>query len=275
MIKSNPVTVDKDVAGLSWEVTDLNELAKLIAVVAVGQSAHAARILEQLEPNRPAFSDSFMDADACEQLTIKSGLSAKGEMAARAHRDGFLFECISWIITRQGANGRTFLKDPHTSPTSQGLDGLVIELDFKTQTIKAVTICEDKCTANPSKLFSSQVMKTFREHHGRKMRSRELLTTAVDLIKTGFPDQTAATRAAAKVSDLSCRIYRAALTVDSSINTASQRASLFKGYSSLAGITQGQRIGATFMITDDLRDWFQQLADAVITEIKSGKVIHV
>ncbi|APE48509.1 hypothetical protein BO996_11950 [Delftia sp. HK171] len=275
MIKSKAVKVDQNVSGFTWEVTDFKELAKLIAIVAVGQAAHAARILEKLEPNQPAFSDGLMNADACEQLTIQAGLKPKSEMAARAHRDGFLFECISWVITRQGANERTFHKDPHTSPTSQGLDGLIVELDAKISTIKAVTICEDKCTINPSNLFKSQVMKTFKQHHGRKKRSRELLTTAVDLIKTGFPDQTAATRAAAKVSDLGCRIYRAALTVDSSTSTAEKRAKLFEGYSSLAGITKAQRVGATFVVNGDLRNWFQQLADAVITEIKSGKVKNV
>ncbi len=275
MIKSNPVKVDKDVSGLSWEVSDFKELAKLIAVVAVGQSAHAARILEKLEPNQPAFSDAGMNDDACEQLTIKPGLKPKTDMAARAHRDGFLFECISWIVTIQGSNNRTFHKAPHTSPTSQGLDGLVVELDPTKPVIKAVTICEDKCTDYPRNKFQSEVMKTFRQHHGRQKRSRELLTTAVDLIRSILPNDTAATRAAVRVTDLDCRYYRAALTVDSTMTTAAQRAKLFADYSDLTGITQAQRIGATFVVNTDLRDWFQKLADAVIAEIRSGTVTHV
>lgn len=55
MIKSNPVTIDKDVSGLNWEVADFQELAKIVAVIAVGQVVHAARILDQLEQTHQHF----------------------------------------------------------------------------------------------------------------------------------------------------------------------------------------------------------------------------
>jgi len=272
LINSIPVRVDKDVSGLSWEVTDLQELARLIGVLVVGQAAHAARILEKLVPNAPAVSVAALNEAACAQLRIKSGLTAKQKMAAVAHRDGFLFECIAWIATRQGANDRTFLRDPHISATSQGLDGLVIELEPRRQRIRAVTICEEKCTGTPRKLFKSQVMPTFIEHHTGSRRSRELLATAVDIIKVNFTDATKATQAAARVIELDCRRYRAALTVSPSVATAAKRAELFADYKDLANIKQAQRIGAIFVVRSDLRDWFEQLAKSVITEIKSGKV---
>lgn len=272
MIDSIPVKVDKDVSGLSWLVSDPQELARLIGVLAVGQASHAARILEKLVPNAPAVSVAALNKAACAQLKIKSGLTAEQKMAAVAHRDGFLFECIAWIATRQGSNDRTFLKDPHISATSQGLDGLVIELEPKRQRIRAVTICEEKCTSTPRKLFKSQVMPTFTEHHTGSKRSRELLATAVDIIKTNFADATAATQAAARVLDLNCRHYRAALTVSPPMATAADRAKLFADFKDLANIKQAQRIGATFMVHSDLRDWFEKLAQSVIAEIKSGKV---
>lgn len=267
--------IDTDVSGLNWEVTDFHELAKIVAVIAVGQVAHAARILDALEPNAPAFSIQQLNEAACEQLTIKSGLNPAQESAARAHRDGFLFECISWIATRQGANDRIFQKDPHISATSQGLDGLVVELEPIEAQIKAVTICEDKCTANPRDKFRDEVMPTFTEHHGNKVRGRELLATAVDIIKSKFSNGTEALIAARRVMDLGCRHYRAALTVDATIVTPEKRARLFKGYNELADIEQSQRIGATLVMNADLRTWFQQLADAVIAAIKSGEIKSV
>ena len=273
MIKSNPVKIDKDVSGLNWEVADFQELAKIVAVIAVGQVVHAARILDQLEPNALALSIQQLNEAACEQLTIKSGMNQVQEIAARAHRDGFLFECISWIATRQGANDRIFQKDPHISATSQGLDGLVVELEPIKAQIKTVTICEDKCTANPRDKFRDEVMPTFTEHHGNQVRGRELLATAVDIIKSEFTNGTEALIAAQRVMDLGCRHYRAALTA--TIVTPEKRAKLFKGYNGLAGIKQSQRIGATFVMNGDLRTWFQQLADAVIAAIKSGKVKSV
>lgn len=275
MIKSSPVEIDKDVSGLNWEVADFQELAKIVAVIAVGQVVHAARILDQLEKNTPAISIPQLNEAACEQLTIKSGLNPEQEKAARAHRDGFLFECISWIATRQGANDRIFQKDPHISATSQGLDGLVVELEPMKAQIKTVTICEDKCTDYPRNKFRDEVMPTFMEHHGNQVRGRELLATAVDIIKSKFSNGTEALIAAQRVMELGRRRYRAALTVDATIDTPEKRAKLFKNYNGLAGIEQSQRIGATFVMSGDLRTWFQQLADAVIAAIKSGKVKSV
>lgn len=275
MIESSPVEIDQDVSGLNWEVADFQELAKIVAVIAVGQAVHAARILDQLEKNAPAISIPQLNEAACEQLTIKSGLDPEQEKAARAHRDGFLFECISWIATRQGANDRIFQKDPHISATSQGLDGLVVELEPMKAQIKTVTICEDKCTDYPRKKFRDEVMPTFTEHHGNQVRGRELLATAVDIIKSNFTNGTEALIAAQRVMELGRRRYRAALTVDATIVTPAKRAKLFKDYNELAGIEQSQRIGATFVVSGDLRTWFQQLADAVIAAIKSGKVKSV
>ena len=275
MIKSSPVEIDKDVSGLNWEVADFQELAKIVAVIAVGQVVHAARILDQLEKNTPAISIPQLNEAACEQLTIKSGLNPEQEKAARAHRDGFLFECISWIATRQGANDRIFQKDPLISATSQGLDGLVVELEPMKAQIKTVTICEDKCTDYPRNKFRDEVMPTFMEHHGNQVRGRELLATAVDIIKSKFSNGTEALIAAQRVMELGRRRYRAALTVDATIDTPEKRAKLFKNYNGLAGIEQSQRIGATFVMSGDLRTWFQELADAVIAAIKSGKVKSV
>ena len=254
MIKSSPVEIDKDVSGLNWEVADFQELAKIVAVIAVGQVVHAARILDQLEKNTPAISIPQLNEAACEQLTIKSGLNPEQEKAARAHRDGFLFECISWIATRQGANDRIFQKDPHISATSQGLDGLVVELEPMKAQIKTVTICEDKCTDYPRNKFRDEVMPTFTEHHGNQVRGRELLATAVDIIKSKFTNDTEALIAAQRVMELGRRRYRAALTVDATIVTPAKRAKLFKDYNGLAGIEQSQRIGATFVMSGDRRN---------------------
>ncbi|QPB24436.1 hypothetical protein [Rhizobium sp. 007] len=65
---------------------------------------------------------------------------------SRYHRDGFLFECISWIVARQSSSSRTFMKDPHIAATTQGLDGLAIEMDPTEPVMVGATIFEDKCT---------------------------------------------------------------------------------------------------------------------------------
>lgn len=106
-------------------------------------------------------------------------------------------------------------------------------------------------------------MVTFTEHHEGK-RSPDLIANAVSLIKDSGLNGTDATNAAAKVLDKQFRTYRAALTVDKTITTTKKRKHLFKGYDELANITKDQRVGATFVVDGDLRDYFQNLADRVI-----------
>ena len=263
-IQSTVVQVDTDVTGLDWKVTDLSALARTVAVVALGQAQHAARIIEELEPAVPAFSDAELIEDAKRQMLVR-GDSEDVRQASRVHRDGFLFECMSWIVARQSASDRTFLKDPHIDATSHGLDGLIIELHATNPVLMRATICEDKCTGNPRRKFRREVMKTFDEHH-RNKRGRDLVANAVALIRESGLNGTDATKAAARVLEKGVRSYRAALTTK--VLTDKARTKLFKGYSDLDGIAQAQRIGATFTIDGDLRTWFQDLADATIAALE-------
>ncbi|CAB3922717.1 hypothetical protein LMG3410_05567 [Achromobacter aegrifaciens] len=270
---SENVNVDDDVSGLLWSVNDLDDLSKLIAVITLGQAQHAARIIRELEPNGPAFSDADLYAGARGQMRIRGNSEAQREVS-RYHRDGFLFECISWITARQSATDRTFLKDPHISSTTQGLDGLSIKMHPVEPIVVGVTIFEDKCTENPRDKFRDEIMPTFTEHHENK-RSRDLVANAVSLIKEGGLNGTEATRAASRVLDRQYRIYRAALTVDSTLATPGKRKNLFKGYNSLAHITKDQRIGAMLVIDGDLRDWFQDLANNVIGAVDKFEADNV
>jgi len=257
------VVVDDDVTGFVWSVPDVAVVARLIAVVLLGQAQHAARIIAALEPAAPAFMHAVLIADAKRQMVIR-GDDEEARQAHRAHRDGFLFECMSWIAARQDAVDRTFLKDPHIDATSHGLDGLIVELHPTDPVIQRATICEDKCTVRPRRLFREQVMTTFAEHHSNK-RARDLVANAAAIIRETGLDGTEAIVAAAAVLEASVRSYRAALTT--TVLTQARRARLFSGYVDLDGITQAQRIAAMFEIDGDLREWFQALADEVLASL--------
>lgn len=263
-IQSTVVQVDTDITGQHWEVNDLSALGRMVAVVSLGQAQHAARIIEELEPAAPAFSDIDLIEDAKRQMLVR-GDTEDARLASRFHRDGFLFECISWIVARQSADDRTFLKDPHIDATSHGLDGLVIELHPIHPVLMRATICEDKCTGNPRRKFRREVMKTFDEHHQNK-RARDLVANVVALIRESGLNGTHATKAAARVLKKDVRSYRAALTTK--VLSAKARTKLFKGFNELDGITQAQRIGATFTVDGDLRAWFQDLADSTLAALE-------
>jgi hypothetical protein len=108
-------------------------------------------------------------------------------------------------------------------------------------------------------------MVTFGEHHTSK-RVRDLVANAVSLIRESGLNGSEATKAAARVLDRSFRTYRASLTVGSDISTPQRRKKLFKGYTDLEDIKKEQRIGAT-LIVEELREWFQSLADEVIVAL--------
>jgi hypothetical protein len=276
VISSETVEVDDNVTGDLWSVVDINELAKIIALIALGQAEHASEIINELGNILPVPSRSEFYHEAREQLKIQ-GTTANKKEVSRYHRDGFLFECMSWIVARQTAGENTYLKDPHISSTTQGLDGLIIELDPVKKVLLHTTICEDKCTQNPRDTFRDKVMIAFTEHHNNK-RGRDLLANAVALIRQSGLKGTIATMAAEKVHDKTYRTYRAALTVNSDISTTEERKKLFKGYDGLTDIKQTQRIGATFIVTGNLRDWFQELADNVIkalNEFEAKEATHV
>ncbi len=61
-VTSELVEIDDHVTGYVWSVADLAELSRVIAVIALGQAQHAARIIEELELHGPAFSDADLYA---------------------------------------------------------------------------------------------------------------------------------------------------------------------------------------------------------------------
>ncbi len=258
-IHSVNVPVDADITGVQWSVTDLDALAALVALITLGQAEHAAEIIATLAPTAPVPTLADLFSDARSQMEIR-GDTPQRRTASRIQRDGYLFECMSWIVARQNGGPRTFLKDPHLDPTMHGLDGLIIEFAPSGGSITRATICEDKCTKNPRKKFRDDVMKTFGEHH-RNKRARDLIANAVELLRDSGIRGTAAVQAAAVVTDKKIRTYRAALTTGPL--DQEERVALFAGYDGLDGIVQDQRIGAVLPLDIPVRDWFDILARKV------------
>jgi hypothetical protein len=263
-INSVPVAIDSDVTGLEWSVPDLDALARVIGVITLGQIQHASHIISTLDAATPAYKMPHLIEEAKAQMRLR-GSTPNKRRVSRTHRDGYLFECISWIVARQNGSDRTYLKDPHLDATNHGLDGLVIDLAANKPKIIGATICEDKCTSGPRAKFLSQVMKTFGEHHARK-RQRDLLANAASLIRLTGLAGTDADLAAAAVTDFKLRTYRAALTTVAPFGQT-QRQSLFAGYVQLGGIQQSQRVGAVLPIAIPLRVWFELLARRVIAAL--------
>lgn len=263
----NDFPIDDDCVGSRWVVKDEIQLARLIAIVVMGQATHAAYIINKLIPAAPAFSNEDLRKEAIIKFTVQKVKQVPRVGYPRVQRDGLIFEIISWIAARQVAGDNCFLKDPHISSTSQGLDGLMIELTEDCNEVYRCTIFEDKCTEKPRNTFTNSVIPGFLDRHKNK-RSAELIATAASLIKLSGIGDAAAMRMVEKVLDKNSRYYRAgfALTVD--FDTDDARKNLFNGYSQIKNITSEQRIGASLIVENNLRDWFDRLAARIVKYIE-------
>ena len=215
ILKTDTVPVDSDCIGERWETVDLSTLARLIAIMAMGQASYAGHILETLRPAEPAIDDAQLRAEAKIKLTVEEPTKVPRGGYPRWQRDGLIFEAISWLAARQAYPG-VLLKTPHVSATSQGLDGLMLELRADRSGVSRTTIFEDKCTDDPRSTFLGKVIPEFKRRHNNE-RSAEMISAATALIMTAGVDEVTATNFAAAVTDQSLRRYRAAfaVTVDS------------------------------------------------------------
>lgn len=257
------VPIDDYCIGDRWFAQDETQLARLTAIIAMGQATHAAHILKELLPATSAFTHDALCNEAMIRLTVQENGKTPRMGYPRFQRDGFIFEVISWIAARQNHGQLALLKDPHISATSQGLDGLMIELADDRSKVVMTTVFEDKCTENPRDTFREQVIPALLERHQNK-RSAELVAAASTLLRTAGIDERAAAQLSAAVMDRTQRRYRAAFALTKDHDSQKKREKLFKGYDALDGIPSNQRVGASLIVGGTLRDWFDSLASRAI-----------
>lgn len=262
------VNIDEYCVGSRWSVQDIDQLARLVAIIALGQAKYAAHIVSELLPASPAFTSADLRSEAIIKLTVQEKKQIPRKGYPRWQRDGFIFEAISWIAARQKHGASAYLKDPHISSTSQGIDGLMIEMNKEKTDIDWITIFEDKCTDNPRDTFTQKVIPAFLERHKNK-RCAELIATAASLIEMAGFDDVSAIRSAKSVLDINLRKYRAALALTGEMDSDESRRKLFEGYEQLMDITQEQRIGASFIVEGHLRDWFDALGLRAVAYLES------
>jgi hypothetical protein len=255
--------IDDHCVGSKWTVDNEDQLAHLIAIVVMGQAMQAAYIIDELLPATPAFTNEALKSEAIIRFTVQEVSQTPRIGYPRYQRDGLIFEIISWIAAKQVSGDRCFLKDPHTSATSQGLDGIMIELNDAGSEILKSTIFEDKCTEHPRATFRDSVIPGFIDRHSNT-RNAELISAAATLIKLSGVTSVEAMAMVSKVLDNSCRQYRAGFALTNDFDNDDSQKALFKGYEKISDINQDQRIGASLIVDAPLRGWFDILAAKII-----------
>lgn len=258
------VVIDPNCIGIRVTAADTDRLARILVIIAMGQAFHAARIITQLKPSAPAINEDALRKNARASFTISGTTEAQREVS-QYHRDGLIFESISWIAARQ-QTPKALLRDPHLSSTTQGLDGLMLQLNDAGSTLVRATIFEDKCSEHPRQKFRDEILPAFKLHHQNQRASALVATAAALLDRAGLADASTIS-ATAQVLDKKHRAYRAGLATTTADDSVTRRQALFKDYDELKDIIADQRIGVVLVTSDDLRAWFEDLASRAVAYI--------
>lgn len=242
--------------GSEWVVVDEDALAVRVARIAVGQYRHVAKILLGEGATAAAVTLSAK-ADAIKLLILR-------ENEESWHRDGWLFQAISWIAAHNSSG--VAIRPPHLIRAHKGFDGLKLELSA-TGEVTSVVIFEDKATVNPRNTIREDVWPGIaRIEQGE--RTNELCQEVSSLLEAQlrtFPELDVDT-AVQQIVWKEARRYRVAITVDKPHLTIEKRNKLFKDYDTHAPGEMARR-GAETMCLPNLRTWMQTFSDLVITKI--------
>jgi hypothetical protein len=252
---------DPECDGSQWAVANLDQLAIFVALVMVGRSHMALRVLQGTQ-NQPPLAPAALRQRLHRQLFPPAG-------PLTFHRDGLLFEIICWVVAHLAAGPNEVISEPHLSSTSQGLDTVKIAFDPSTRNVHRAFVYEQKCTEDARALFLSQVLPAFRRWVSG-VRDNELLQAAIGLLQPFNLSDEEYTRAYDRLLQDRPLAFHAALTVHPAPFDVGRSLALFDGYSAITPL-MADRFGDTFPLTD-VRGWFADFANRVWLKIEAADV---
>ncbi len=258
-IRLTPIVHGDLCHGYRWEVADRNVLAERVARVALGQFRHVEGILAGLNV-RALRTDKEVATDAKRKLEV----AANGDPW---HRDGWLFQTISWITANQSKAKGSAIELPHIFHAHKGFDGMQLDISDDGKAITAVVIFEDKATTDPRGVLRDDVWPTIEGFEAGE-RVSELLHTTTGLLSArqhSFPGLNV-DEAIDRIVWQEVRQYRVSITTGKTHAADATRERLFDGFADLAKGDVSRRRAET-MHFDDLRDWMTSFAVLVGTRI--------
>ncbi len=246
---------DTDHLSFEWSVVDENELARLVALLMLGQHRHVNRILETLSPSPMPISGQAIDA-AVAQLSNTS-------VGNLENRDGWLFQLISWIALNRRTEGKLFLDAPHPMPAFKGFDGVAIRLVDDRSAVKFVLLTEDKATDNPRKVFREEIIPELEKTESRSNESRIMakVSTLVDQCTVSLDDAEKLLSTSFLGSSVRHRVC-----IGTSKSKLPKKTKTVEGFDKAIPGDQKRR-GAELLILPDLRMWIQRIAVAAIAHL--------
>jgi hypothetical protein len=252
-------------------------LVEIIAYLYLRQEENAQRVIAELEPRRRAKKGKVAEnvvrkltAPHAEDVELfRSGAAAEKESARKRiattviHRDGLLFQHISWVAARLAMpNG--YMTSPHVRQADKGFDGFIIELDDSGREIERIVLCEDKASKSPRALISSSVWPEITSIR-KGERDDEILADLVTLLKS-IPDIDAE-RAVDEVFWEDVREFRVAVATSESQRKAGNFLHIIAGFEATAeGAIETRTAGV--LAFDDVRQGLAELAREVMMKVE-------
>lgn len=262
-----------------WTISNKNR-AKLIEVIAylyLRQEENAQRVINTLDP-QPRVPKGKVAENVVRKLTapraedvelLKSGTEAQKKAAGKRietsiiHRDGLLFQHISWVAARLELPD-SYMTSPHVRQADKGFDGFIIELDESVSEIKRIVLCEDKASKSPRNLITSSVwpeIGTIRNGD----RDDEILADLVTLLRV--VPSIDAEEAVDKIFWEGAREFRVAVATGENQRRAGSFLHIIDGFETIAGGELETRT-AGVLAFEDVRKGLELLAREVATKVE-------
>ncbi|HYR29413.1 MAG TPA: hypothetical protein VEU30_13165 [Thermoanaerobaculia bacterium] len=265
-IQLSQISEDPLYHGHVWTVGDEDKLAHIVAVLLLGRRRHAEAILEGKTMGDILASDAMVDA-LVGKLKVPSG-----DNPQRWHRDGWLFQMISWIAADASlASAADLIAPPQPRAADKGLDGLLILAHDGVDHARLV-ICEDKASTDPRGTFRDDVCPELLDFEADR-RNNEI-AAALDALLDAVEDATAANQIIDRLVWQEKKSYRVSMVVGDDHSTPSGRKKLFKNYDSTVPGPLLRRRAETIHLSD-MRAWFETFAQRVIEHLDSFRPADV
>ena len=208
--------------GWSWTVADEDELAERVARIALGHYRHVVKILSGAGvpgPTAPA-----------EQAQAAIKLLTRGKNEEPWHRDGWIFQAISWIAAKSGSSG-SLTRAPHIRRADKGFDGLQLQLSDDGKVVTAVVVFEDKATENARSTIREDVWRGIVAlESGERLNELTHEVSAVLDARAAADANLDIDAAIANILWKEARRYRVSVTINGTHNSEKARARLFDGF---------------------------------------------
>lgn len=256
-----PLVIDDD-----YEVIDKQLLAEWIAEIVLGHYYHIFMIIEHLAPDEIPSENAQIDA-----MIAKLNVDPNNDTQVE-HRDGWLFQMISWIALNIGLHSqydadRIRMVAPHDAPAKHGIDGLALVLTHDDR-IEKIVITEDKCTTGPQNYIRYRVLPEFKIFEDR-VEDNKLISELTNLLS---PQNNLNLYISLSPSFArpEYRCYRIGITREDKHNSNDGRKALFEKYDDYVSGDVSRRHGASVYL-NQVRLWMKDLSDRVVAVLQSKK----